>query len=78
MDRCFETSYDALLEKVDQIDPMAYGKTRNFIDGAVTCLSPYISRGVISTQQVLQQVLVNICITKGLTSLDLQMVLYQH
>ena len=57
MDRCFETSYDALLEKVDQIDPMAYGQTRNFIDGAVTCLSPYISRGVISTQQVLQQVL---------------------
>ena len=57
MDRCFETSYDALLEKVDQIDPMAYGQTRNFIDGAVTCLSPYISRGVIRTQQVLQQVL---------------------
>ncbi len=42
---------------VAQIDPARYGKTRNFIDGAVTRLSPYISRGVISTRQVMQSVL---------------------
>ena len=49
----FETKYDAILLKLDQIDPIVYGTTRNYIDGAVSYLSPYISRGVISTQQVL-------------------------
>lgn len=39
------------------IDPVAYGRTRNFGNGAVTRLSPYISRGVISTRQVMQHVL---------------------
>lgn len=53
----FETDYKTILNKVDQIDPVEYGQTRNYIDGAVTHLSPYISRGVISTQQVLQRVL---------------------
>lgn len=57
MARQFPTDYQSILEKIDQIDPMKYGVTRNYIDGAVTYLSPYISRGVISTKQVLQQVL---------------------
>lgn len=53
----FPTKYSAILERAEQIDPLGYGKTRNFIDGEVTYLSPYISRGVISTRQVLQSVL---------------------
>ena len=53
----FDTDYQQVLERIDRIDPIAYGKTRNFIDGAVTQLSPYISRGVISTRQVFQSVL---------------------
>lgn len=53
----FPTSYQEILDRFDSIDPVAYGKTRNFIDGAVTRLSPYISRGVISTKHVLQSVL---------------------
>ena len=53
----FKTDYNTLLEQLDQIDPLAYGKTRNFIDGAVTRLSPYISRGVISTKMVMAHVL---------------------
>ncbi len=53
----FETNYQAILEKIETIDPVAYGRTRNFQDGAVTRLSPYISRGVISTAFVLQQIL---------------------
>ena len=53
----FPTSYQSILEKIDQIDPIKYGKTRNYIDGAVTYLSPYISRGVITTNQVLNHVL---------------------
>ncbi len=53
----FETDYKAILQKLDQVDPIAYGKTRNYINGAVSYLSPYISRGVLSTQQVLLHVL---------------------
>lgn len=53
----FATEFSAILEQIDKIDPIEYGKSRNYIDGAVTYLSPYISRGVISTKQVLEAVL---------------------
>ena len=53
----FETKHSAVLERVANIDPVKYGKTRNFVDGDVTYLSPYISRGVISTKQVFHQVM---------------------
>lgn len=53
----FPTDYASILERINRIDPVRYGKNRNFVDGAVTYLSPYISRGVISTKQVLQSVL---------------------
>jgi len=53
----FPTQYEAILGKIDQLDPVEYGKTRNYLDGQVTRLSPYISRGVISVKQVLDQVL---------------------
>ncbi|MFM8744840.1 MAG: FAD-binding domain-containing protein, partial [Cytophagales bacterium] len=48
----FPTDYGSIMERVNRINPIQYGKTRNFINGAVTYLSPYISRGVISTKQV--------------------------
>jgi len=48
----FPTQYAAILDRIMAIDPGKYAKTRNFITGAVTYLSPYISRGVISTRQV--------------------------
>jgi deoxyribodipyrimidine photo-lyase len=53
----FPTDYPSILERVDKIDPVLYGKTRNFVDGAVTYLSPYISRGVISVKQVQDRIL---------------------
>ncbi len=53
----FETGYDAIIAQVHQIDPIAYGRSRNYLDGAVTRLSPYISRGVISTKQIAEIVL---------------------
>ena len=53
----FPTSYAEILQRVRRIDPVRYGSTRNFIDGAVTYLSPYISRGVVSTKYVLDEVL---------------------
>lgn len=46
-----------ILEKIDAIQPIEYAKSRNYIDGAVTKLSPYISRGVISTKQVYEHVM---------------------
>jgi deoxyribodipyrimidine photo-lyase len=39
---------------VDSFDPSAYGRTRNFKNGSVSKLSPYISRGVISTRFVFE------------------------
>lgn len=53
----FTTNYDDVLSLLDKIDPIKYGKTRNYVDGAITRLSPYISRGVISTKQVAASVL---------------------
>lgn len=53
----FETDYSSILTRIKSIDPVGYGKTRNYVDGSVSYLSPYISRGVISTKQVLKSVL---------------------
>ena len=53
----FPTSYIEILQRVSAIEPRTYGRTRNFINGAVTYLSPYISRGIISTKFVLYEVL---------------------
>ncbi len=53
----FETDYERILKLVDNVDPVAYGRNRNFIDGDVSRLSPYISRGVISTKQVMKRTL---------------------
>ena len=48
----FPTDYNSIIERIEQIDPKQYERTRNFIDGAVTYLSPYISRGVIQLPQI--------------------------
>ncbi|MCE2893549.1 MAG: deoxyribodipyrimidine photolyase [Flammeovirgaceae bacterium] len=53
----FPKDYSAIIERVNSVDPLRYGNTRNFIDGAVTYLSPYISRGVVSVKQVQESVL---------------------
>lgn len=49
----FVTSYESIIKQINEIDPVKYGYSRNHINGAVTRLSPYISRGVISTRMVL-------------------------
>ncbi len=53
----FSTDYTEIIQQIHKIDPVAYGKTRNYLNGAVTKLSPYISRGVISTKQIAEIVL---------------------
>ena len=53
----FATEYQQILRQIDGVDPVRYAKTRNYADGAVTRLSPYISRGVISTRMILEKIL---------------------
>ena len=53
----FPTEFDEILDRIATIDPVGYGKSRNYIDGTVSYLSPYISRGVISTKFVYQELL---------------------
>ncbi len=43
----------AAAEKLlSQIDPIAYGHSRNYLDGAVTRLSPYIRHAIVSLNEV--------------------------
>ena len=39
--------------RIAAVRPDAYARTRNFIDGAVTGLSPYITHGFVSLHDVL-------------------------
>lgn len=53
------TEFDQILKKVDAVDPAAYARSRNYFNGAVTRLSPYLSRGVVDARMVLERVLQN-------------------
>ncbi len=53
----FPTDYKEIISRVASIDPVAYGESRNYIQGAVSYLSPYISRGVISTSFIYQELM---------------------
>lgn len=48
----FPIKYADIIDRIHSLDPVKYGIDRNFIDGSVSYLSPYISRGIISTKQV--------------------------
>ena len=48
----FPTAYAEIIARIEQIDAKQYERTRNFINGSVTYLSPYISRGVIQLPQI--------------------------
>jgi deoxyribodipyrimidine photo-lyase len=45
------------IERVQSINPSNYAKSRNAIDGAVSRLSPYITHGLISLEEVLQELI---------------------
>ena len=51
------TEYSLILKKLELLKPFEYAKSRNYIDGDVSKLSPYISRGIISTKQVFDYVI---------------------
>jgi deoxyribodipyrimidine photo-lyase len=56
-DQAFPTQLSSIQERIAAINPIAYAKTRNFLTGAVTRLSPYLSRGVISLSQIQSSIL---------------------
>ena len=53
----FSCTLDEVQGRIRQIDPLAYDKTRNYLDGAVTWLSPFISHGITNTQEIAELVL---------------------
>ena len=46
----FVTEYNKIIDQINSFDPYKYVYTRNYSDGSVSKLSPYVSRGVISTK----------------------------
>ena len=44
----FETNYNSVLEKIEKFEIHDYARTRNFHNGHVSMLSPYLSRGLIT------------------------------
>lgn len=53
----FPVSLAEIDKRIDAIQAAEYARTRNYKNGAVTYLSPYISRGVISTRYVFEKLL---------------------
>jgi len=51
----FPANLDAVYERIDQFDPERYARTRNFLNGGVSYLSPYLSRGFITVPQVVKR-----------------------
>ena len=51
--------YEKLVKKIKNFDAKKYSYSRNYIDGEVSRLSPYISRGFISTSQVFEILKIN-------------------
>ena len=51
-DGAFVGGTAAAAARLAAIDPAAYGRSRNFLDGAVTGLSPWIRHGVLSLAEV--------------------------
>ena len=47
----------AALERISSVQPAAYARTRNHLDGAVTGLSPYLTHGLVTLREVLAAVL---------------------
>ena len=50
-------SRGAALARAARVQPTAYARTRNHLEGAVTGLSPYLTHGVLTLREVLTEVL---------------------
>ncbi len=49
----FEPTPDAALARLEAVDPAAYARTRNALDGAVTRLSPWLTHGLLDVPDAL-------------------------
>ena len=52
----FPTDWKEIDTRIKDINPKKYASSRNFENGDLTYLGPYISRGVISTKRVLEHI----------------------
>ena len=52
----FSPSPEAAQARLDAVDPKAYARSRNSIDGAVTRLSPYLTHGIITLPEAYQAI----------------------
>ena len=52
----FPTNWNSIQDRIQSIDPIKYAATRNFENGALTLLGPYISRGVLSSKFVFEHI----------------------
>ena len=48
----FLLEYDDLISQLNSINTQEYGRTRNYLNGAVTRLSPFITHGILSTKEI--------------------------
>ena len=48
----FETDYNKIIEKIKNINPVTYARTRNSLDGDVSYISRYLTHGVVSIKLV--------------------------
>lgn len=48
----FAPTTDAVLSRLEAVEPYRYAQSRNHIEGAVTRLSPYLTHGLVSVPQV--------------------------
>ena len=53
----YSCSINDVLGRIASIDPKAYGKSRNYLDGAVTWLSPFLTHGITTTPEIARSVL---------------------
>ena len=51
----FPTKLADVYKRIDAFDPEHYARTRNFLNGGVSYLSPYLSRGFITVPQVVER-----------------------
>jgi deoxyribodipyrimidine photo-lyase len=60
---------EAAVDRLLSIDPAAYGRTRNHVDGAVTKLSPWLRHGVLALAEVRDMALARVARVEEAASL---------
>ena len=55
----YQCSLEEIIQRISSIDARAYDKSRNYLDGAVTWLSPFITHGITNTAEIASIVLQN-------------------